>query len=66
LRAGKPADAQAFFREDLRRNPKNPWSLAGLAASLAAQHRDSDAKTAEGDLRQAAGGVDVAVFRPRR
>jgi tetratricopeptide (TPR) repeat protein len=66
LRAGKPTEAEAIFRDDLRRNPRSPWSLAGLAASLDAQHRLEDARRAEAECRESAGGVDLSVFRPRR
>jgi len=37
LRAGDPRTAEAVFREDLRRNPDNGWSLIGLSQALAAQ-----------------------------
>ena len=30
LSSGKAADAEAVYREDLRRNPDNGWSLVGL------------------------------------
>jgi tetratricopeptide (TPR) repeat protein len=35
LRAGRPADAEAVFRDDLARNPRSGRSLFGLAESLA-------------------------------
>ncbi|MEK6372098.1 MAG: hypothetical protein AABO58_05330 [Acidobacteriota bacterium] len=47
LRAGRPADAERAFREDLRRNPRNPRSLYGLAAALRAQKKDSAAVVAQ-------------------
>ena len=37
LQAGRPAEAEAVYREELRRNPGNGWSLFGLARSLEAQ-----------------------------
>jgi tetratricopeptide (TPR) repeat protein len=43
LAAGKAADAEQVFREDLRRNPRNPRSLFGLTQSLRAQQKDADA-----------------------
>src|SRR5690606_30195025 len=39
LEAGRAVDAEAVYREELRRNPGNGWSLFGLAKSLEAQHR---------------------------
>jgi tetratricopeptide (TPR) repeat protein len=43
LSGGRAADAERVFREDLDRNPRNPRSLLGLAASLKAQGKSSDA-----------------------
>jgi tetratricopeptide (TPR) repeat protein len=37
LAAGKPAQAEAVYREDLKRNRDNGWALHGLAQSLKAQ-----------------------------
>jgi tetratricopeptide (TPR) repeat protein len=43
LQAGKAAEAQAIFLEELRRNPENGWSLFGLEQSLRAQGRKQEA-----------------------
>ncbi|HSH45455.1 MAG TPA: hypothetical protein VK966_06350, partial [Longimicrobiales bacterium] len=43
LQAGRAAEAEAAFREDLHRFPANGWSLHGLSRSLAAQGRDTEA-----------------------
>jgi tetratricopeptide (TPR) repeat protein len=43
LRGGRTAEAEAVFREDLRRNPRNPRALFGLWQSLASQHKTVDA-----------------------
>ena len=40
---GRPAEAEAVYREDLRRWPDNGWSLHGLAASLEAQGKKDEA-----------------------
>jgi len=37
LDAGRAADAEAVYREDLRRQPGNGWALHGLAEALEAQ-----------------------------
>jgi tetratricopeptide (TPR) repeat protein len=42
LAAGRPANAERVFREDLAKNPRNPRSLFGLAESLAAQKKTAD------------------------
>lgn len=41
LRAGKAAEAEAVFREDLRRNPGNGRSLFGLMKALESQGKDT-------------------------
>jgi tetratricopeptide (TPR) repeat protein len=41
VEAGRFADAEKVYREDLRRNPENGWSLYGLLRCLRAQGKDS-------------------------
>jgi len=43
LRNGQPAEAEAVFREDLKRNKRNGRSLFGLMESLKAQNKTVDA-----------------------
>jgi tetratricopeptide (TPR) repeat protein len=43
LHDDKAQDAEAVYREDLRRHPENGWALYGLAQALSAQHKDADA-----------------------
>ena len=43
LEAGRPAEAEAVYREDLKRFRENGWSLFGLAKSLEAQQKSSEA-----------------------
>jgi tetratricopeptide (TPR) repeat protein len=43
LQAGKPADAEKVFVEELRRNPENGWSLYGLEQAVRAQGRRQEA-----------------------
>ena len=43
LEAGRPEEAEAVYREDLKRFRENGWSLFGLAKSLEAQRRSSEA-----------------------
>lgn len=59
LRAGKAAEAEAVYREDLRQWPGNGWSLYGLAQSLKAQGKD--AAQAERDFATAWKHADVEV-----
>ncbi|HZL71220.1 MAG TPA: hypothetical protein VFC86_02070 [Planctomycetota bacterium] len=41
LDAGRADEAEAVYRDDLKRLPENGWSLIGLARSLDAQKKDS-------------------------
>ena len=43
LIAGRAAEAERVYREDLQRNPGNGWALYGLAAALRGQGRNRDA-----------------------
>ncbi len=49
LAAGRPAEGETIYREDLERNPGNGWSLLGLELSLRRQdkaHDEADALAA--------------------
>lgn len=46
LRAGRLAQAEAVYREDLQRNPQNIWGLIGLKRALEAQDKHPDEATA--------------------
>lgn len=61
---GKPAEAEAVFREDLDRTPANPWSLHGLAESLRAQKAEEAVKV-ERRFREAWSQADLQ-FEPSR
>ena len=43
LKDGQATEAEAVYREDLRRWPDNGWSLFGLAASLEMQGKKAEA-----------------------
>jgi len=61
MKAGKAAAAERVYREDLKRNPGNGWSLFGLAQALAAQHKDAAANEAEARFRTAWQHADVTL-----
>jgi tetratricopeptide (TPR) repeat protein len=65
LKAGRAADAERIYREDLGRFPENAWSLAGLTASLRAQGRDADATDAARRLDQTLAQADVQLRASR-
>lgn len=59
LDAGRPAEAELIYREDLVHHPANGWALAGLADALRAQQKDAadvakqfDAAWARADVKQ--------------
>ncbi|TAH39500.1 MAG: hypothetical protein EYC70_01575 [Planctomycetota bacterium] len=47
LNAGRIAEAEAEYREDLARNPGNGWSLFGLARCLRARGAEAEAEATE-------------------
>jgi tetratricopeptide (TPR) repeat protein len=59
LRAGRAAEAEAVFREDLLVNRNNGWSLYGLARALRAQEKD--AGEVEARFRKSWARSDVAA-----
>jgi tetratricopeptide (TPR) repeat protein len=61
LQAGKPAEAEAVFREELRRNPENGWSLYGLEQALRKQNRKKEAHAGGERFRRAWANADVEL-----
>jgi tetratricopeptide (TPR) repeat protein len=65
LEAGRPADAEKVYREDLVRHRGNGWSLFGLMASLRAQERMAEAAKVEKQFRKAWAKADVQLTSSR-
>jgi tetratricopeptide (TPR) repeat protein len=65
LDAGRAAEAERIYRQNLQHYPDNGWSLFGLAQALRRQGRDGDAGVAEARLRVAWRDADVALMRSR-
>jgi tetratricopeptide (TPR) repeat protein len=65
LQAGRAGDAEQVYREDLRRNPSNGWSLFGLASSLRAQSKTTEAAQVEESFRTAWAQADVTLTASR-
>jgi tetratricopeptide (TPR) repeat protein len=61
LETGKPAEAEQVFREDLRRNPRNPRSLFGLIHCLKAQQKEADTTWVEREFRAAWKNADTKL-----
>ena len=65
MEAGRAADAERVYREELRRNPGNGWSLFGLAQSLAAQGKNAEAARAQREFAAAWRNADVTLTASR-
>jgi tetratricopeptide (TPR) repeat protein len=62
LESGRPAEAEQVYREDLRRNPGNGWSLFGLSKALREQGKSAAAGQTERAFREAWRNADVRLL----
>ena len=65
LQAGRAAEAETVYWEDLRRNPENGWSLFGLMKSLEAQGKTEQAEEIEQRFRKAWTRANVTLTASR-
>lgn len=65
LQAGRVVEAEAVYRDDLRWNPENGWSLFGLAQCLRAEGKDAEAGVAEDRFRRAWARADMPLATSR-
>jgi len=65
LQAGRAADAETVYREDLARNPGNGWSLFGLSQSLRVQVKTGEADQVDARFRTAWSRADVVLRASR-
>jgi tetratricopeptide (TPR) repeat protein len=61
LEAGKAADAERTYRDELARHRENGWSLFGLQQSLSAQERTEEAAAVGRRLTTAWAGADIQL-----
>lgn len=61
LRSGALAEAERTFLEDLRQNPKNGWSLTGLATALVMQGRTNESAKVQRQVKEAFARTDVKI-----
>ena len=61
LELGRLREAEAAFRDDMKKFPENGWSLSGLLASLQRQGRQGEAATVQTRLDQAWRNADTVV-----
>jgi tetratricopeptide (TPR) repeat protein len=65
LTAGKAAEAEQVYREDLQFHPQNGWSLYGLVQALRAQGKKADAETTQEQFSAAWSDADVVLTSSR-
>lgn len=65
LEAGRAAEAEKVYREDLAIYPENGWSLIGLQKSLAAQGKSDEANVVQARFEQAWAHADVTLAASR-
>ena len=65
LEAGRAAEAEAVYREDLQRFRENGWSLFGLRESLRAQRRADEAADVQRRFERAWARADVTLTSSR-
>ncbi len=65
LHAGRPGEAELVYEEDLKRNPRNGWSLFGLRESLRAQAKNGEADEVQGRLERAWSRATVTLTASR-
>jgi tetratricopeptide (TPR) repeat protein len=65
LNAGRPAEAESIYWQDLSRNRENGWSLFGLMQSLSAQGKTEQAAVIEARFRKTWNRADVTLTASR-
>jgi len=65
LEAGRGAEAETVYREELQRNPANGWSLKGLVLALEQQGKRDEARLAGKEFDRAWQYADVQLVASR-
>jgi tetratricopeptide (TPR) repeat protein len=65
LEAGRAAEAESVYWQDLREKPENGWSLFGLAKALRAQGKHDQAAAIEARFEKAWAAADVKLEASR-
>jgi tetratricopeptide (TPR) repeat protein len=61
LEAGRAAEAEAVYREELRRRPNSGWALFGLEQSLRGQGKSGEADRVAAEFRRAWARADIQL-----
>lgn len=64
VKAGDFREAEKIFREDLKANPNNGWSLTGLAKALLMQGAKKESLKVQAQAREAFSRADVKITSP--
>jgi len=62
LKTDKPEEAEIIYRQDLKKVPKNGWSLKGLHQSLIAQGKEREARDVRGLFEEAWKHSDTEIY----
>jgi len=65
LEAGRPVEAEAVYRRDLRWNKNNGWSLFGLKQALTMQGKTEEAEQVRKQFTTAWAHSDITLTRSR-
>lgn len=65
LEAGKPAEAEAVYRDSLHHYRRDGWALMGLAKALRAQGKTAEAETASREFGEAWRRSDIKIETSR-
>lgn len=65
LQAGRAAEAETVYWQDLKEHPKNGWALFGLAQAMRAQGNTEGAKAIEADYKLAWPKADIQLTSSR-
>jgi tetratricopeptide (TPR) repeat protein len=65
IAAGRPAEAETVYWDDLRQHPKNGWALFGLSQALRAQGKHAAATAVDADFARAWASADVNLTASR-
>jgi tetratricopeptide (TPR) repeat protein len=65
LQSGKSAEAEAVYRQDLKRFPENGWALFGLMQALRDQGKSAEAAAVDARFRAAWKQADVTLTASR-
>jgi tetratricopeptide (TPR) repeat protein len=65
LEAGRAAEAETVYWDDLRKNRENGWALFGVTQALKAQGKTEEAKLTEARFKKAWARADVTLIASR-